>query len=225
MNKTTRLLPLFFAVAHGAMASDGASHSINWWHLGSAYKDSPALGWLALTFVIFVWGVAHAVRKPLSFYLATRSKDIRDQIEEGRQAKIESERKLKLYDEKLHNLGAEIEKLKHSFNEQAAAEKLERDRQNKETEARILRDAEDTIRANMERAKNRLAEEAITRAMALAEQTISEHKRREVDSVLKDSFLTDLQHSASDAKRGMAASELLRGAPKHAPHALAKEVQ
>ncbi len=189
------------------MFASEATHGINWWHLGAAYKDSPALGWLTMTFVIFVYGVCRVIKTPLSLYLETRSKDIRRQIEEGRLAKIESEKKLKLYDEKLRSLGQEIEKMKENFTEQAHAEKLERERQAREMEVRIIRDTEDTIRANIERTKNRLAEEAIVQALHLAERTIAQQQRDQVHEFLKGNFVTDLARTASVAKRGSVANE------------------
>lgn len=203
LKKLAIWLPLV-SFAEMLMASE-SGHGINWWHLGAAYKDAPALGWLTITFVLFVYGVSRAIKKPLSSYLATRSKDIKQQIEEGRLAKIESEKKLLLYDEKLQSLGQEIEKMKASFIEQAHAEKRERERLAKEMEGRILRDTDDTIRANIERSKNRLAEEVINRAISLAEITIMEKKRDQVDEVLKMSFVDDLRTTVSEKKREHAA--------------------
>lgn len=198
MKKLAVWLQVVFC-GNALMASE-SGHGINWWHLGSAYKDTPALGWLTITFIIFVYGVSRAVKKPLSLYLEMRSKDIRQQIEEGRLAKIDSEKKLKLYDEKLQSLGQEIEKMTASFTEQAQAEKRERERLAKEMAARILRETDDTIRNNIERSRNRLAVEVIDRAIMLAEQTIAEEKRDQVDEFLKRSFLNDLKSSVSDRK-------------------------
>jgi hypothetical protein len=87
--------------------------------------------------------------------------------------------------------------MKQTFDEQAQAEKIERQRLAKEMEARILRDADDTIRGNLERTKNRLAEEAIARAVLLAEQ-IASQRRDEVDVVLKHNFLGDLRDSVAE---------------------------
>ncbi len=223
MKKAIVLYVALVNFAHSVMAS-GASPEINWWNLGSEYKDAPALGWLAITFFIFVYCIFRAVRTPLSLYLETRSRDIRQQIEEGRLAKIESEKKLLLYDEKLRTLGQEIEKLKQNFAVQAASERKERERSAQEMEARISRDAEDTIRANVERTKNRLAEEAISRAVEMAGQTIAKNKREAVDDVLKQSFLVDLHDSAAEAKRESVMSAVLKGSKKNDLLALATEV-
>lgn len=199
MNRLGKLVGLLLMslLSNVATASD-AQHGINWWHLGSAYKDAPAMGFLIITFLIFVYGCIRAIRKPLSLYLETRSKDIRRQIEEGQIAKAKSEEKLKLYDEKLKSLGSEVERLKAAFSEQAQSEKIERDRLAKEVEARILQDADDTIRANYERSKNRLADEVIKQALALAEESIKANRRDQVDEFLKSAFIDDLKSSAKE---------------------------
>ncbi len=176
-------------------ASD-AHHEINWWHFGSAYKDAPAVGWLIITFLIFVYGCVHAIRKPLSLYLETRSKDIRKEIEEGQIAKENSEEKLKLYEERLKSLDGELEQLKVSFAELAEAEKGERAHLAKDMESRIFKDAEDTIKANFARSKNRLAEETVNRAMDIAFEIIATKKRDQVDEFLKNSFIDDLNAMA-----------------------------
>lgn len=177
----------------GVASSHGAEHGINWWHLGLEYKDQPALGWLIITFLIFVYGICRAIKKPLSLYLETRSKDIKRQIEEGAQAKKLSEQKLKMYEEKLKTLDSEVEKMKSVFTEQAQAEKKERQRLAKEAELRILKEAEDSIKASFERSKNRLAEEVIKTAVALAEETITKKKRDQIDGLLQGAFIEDLK--------------------------------
>lgn len=169
-----------------------SDHGINWWHLGSAYKDAPALGWLFLTFLIFVYALVRVIKKPLSLYLEVRSKDIEKQILEGKQAKAESEAKLRLYEERLRSLDREIEIMKESFLKQAEAEKHERERQVQDMEKRIIKEAEDTIKADYERQKNRLAEEVIEKAVYLAEKTIELEKRSLVDKALKNALIHDL---------------------------------
>jgi len=210
------------ALSRAAVASF-ANHDLNFWHLGAAYKDAPAIGWLTITFLIFVYGCVHVIRKPLGLYLETRSKDIRRQIEEGKIAKLESEEKLRLYEERLKSLDQDIAQLRASFEEQAQAEKTQRALLIKEMETRVLKDADDAIVANFERSKNRLADEVVKRALSMAEETIATKKREQVDLLLQSAFIRDLKTSALpiDAKG-------LDRAPhkdKMKPPLLAKEVQ
>lgn len=188
-------------VAPCALASESTEHGINWWHLGPAYKDAPALGWLTITFIIFVYLLVRAIRKPLSLYLETRSKDIRKQIEEARLAKEESEKKLELYSEKLKSLDQEILKMKTVFHEQAMAEKKERKRIAEEMATRILQDADDTIKASFERTKVRLANEVVTKALNQAEEIIVKSKQQQVDQFLKTAFIEDLKITAQEVQQ------------------------
>ena len=187
----SKLAFLAFINATYLMAEDHGHGGINWWHLGSEYSEAPALGWLFITFFILVFGLIHVIKKPLGLYLETRSKDIRKQIEEAQFIKIESEKKLRAYEEKLGALDQEITRLKDSFSELAKAEKAQRERLLKELETRIAKDADSTIMANYEKAKNQLAKEVIEKAMKLASATIAE-RRDEVDGVLKRGFINDL---------------------------------
>ena len=159
--------------------------------------------WLAyLDVLIFIYACARTIRKPLSLYLETRSKDIRQKIEEGAIAKTQSEEKLKYYEGKLKSLNQEVELLKATFNEQAHAIRIERARSLKETEVRILKDTDDAIKANYERSKNRLAEEVIKKAMTLAEETIATKNRHQVDQLLQTTFIEDLKATATAKDMG-----------------------
>lgn len=167
-------------------------HSINWWRLGSNYKDTPALGWLFLTFFIFIYFLAKTIKKPLSLYLETRSKDIKNQIEESLKVKKESEEKLRLYEQKLASLNFEIEKMKEDFLKQARDEKKELERISLETREKILKDTEDNIKINMLRLKNRLAKEVIEMAINNAQEKLIKNSF-DIDSHLKESLLSDIK--------------------------------
>jgi len=182
-----------------AWASSGSGHGtpeVNWWGLGGQWSKAPAMGWLLFTFVIFVWIMARVIKKPLGNYLETRSKDIQRALEEGQKAKQEAAQKLKNYEEKLNSLDSEIAKMKATFAEQAKAERVLKEHATKESTARILKDAEDTIKAEFERSKNRLAEEVITGALAKAQASILQSHLPEVDSYLKQSLITDIKTQA-----------------------------
>ncbi len=171
---------------------------INWWHLGSEYKDAPALGWLSLTFLIFVVFLGRTIKKPLALYLETRSKDIAQAIEEGQRAKLAAEAQLANYDQKLKSLGQEIEKLKALFMEQALLERQEKQRLAKEMEARIVKNTEDTIRANWARSKHHLAEEMIGLALSSAKKHVVENQREAMNQHLKKQLIAQLPSTAKE---------------------------
>lgn len=164
---------------------------INWWHLGSAYQDAPALGWVIITFLIFVYGMAKVIKQPLTLYLEMRSKTIKEQIEEGIKAKEEGQKQLKEYEEKLKSLDQEIESMRERVLNQAEAEKKERELLFLDMKNRIITEAEDTIKADFLRYKNHLAKEVIDKAFTEALDMI-QTQQGEVDSALKSRFLQDL---------------------------------
>lgn len=188
------------AVTPSLVCASEHSQGINWWHLGAAYKDAPALGWLFLTFLIFVYGLMRAIKKPLGLYLETRSHDIKKQLEEAKIAKEQSEKKLLEYEEKLRLLDHEIDSMKAHFTEQAMAEQKERERIRHELEQRIIREADDSIKANYEREKNRLTEEVLEKALKIAEQLIKDNKRDAVDGALRMAFVKDIEVAAKDVR-------------------------
>jgi F0F1-type ATP synthase membrane subunit b/b' len=196
-------LPVFWLCAFYAnfsLASDALHHEINWWGLGSKYKDAPALGWLTITFLIFVYFLVRAIKKPLGLYLETRSKDIANAILEGQRAKEESVKKLKHFEEKLASLNSEIAKLRKNFMELAEAEKLEKMRQAKETTERIIKNTKDTIKANFERSKSRLAEEVIKSAVVKAKRNIMEQNRTQADNYLKTRMIADMNTAIKEVE-------------------------
>lgn len=198
MNTVRKNLLWIGLVGASSLFANEAHHGINWWHLGSEYKDAPALGWLSITFLVFVYCIIKAVKKPLSLYLETRSKDIKRAIEEGQKAKAQAQEQLANYEQKLASLSKEIERMKQQFLEQAEAEKKEKMRLAHEIEQRIVRDTEDTIRANYTRAKNRLAQEMIELALQHAQKHIVEHQREDMDQLLKKQMITDLSTYGRD---------------------------
>lgn len=198
----SKIITAMFILANYAHASSGSGHGtpeINWWGLGGKHSEAPAMGWLLITFVIFVYVMARVIKKPLALYLETRSKEIQRAIEEGHKAKLESKQKLRTYEEKLSSLDSEIARMKASFAEQAQAERILKEKITKESGARILKDAEDTIKAEFERSKNRLAEEVITQALAQAQASILQSHLPEVDSYLKHSLISDIKTYAKEA--------------------------
>jgi F0F1-type ATP synthase membrane subunit b/b' len=190
----TALLCIFIAQN---LAAESAHHSINWWQLGSEHSEAPALGWLTITFLIFVFVVYRAIRKPLGIYLETRSKDIAKSIAEARKAKEESEEKFRIYDEKMKTLAAEIKNLEKNFLEQASLEKTEKERMAQELRARLLRDAEDNIRSSRERLRNRLLEEHFNNAMEHAQDLFALDSTK-YDKELRHMLIKDLRIYAKE---------------------------
>lgn len=193
---------LFLTLPIAAMPTwASAGEGINWWHFGAAYKDAPALGWLSLTFLLFIALLLKAISKPLGLYLETRSKDIRKAIEEGARIKKESEEQLASYEARLSSLSDEIEAMKKQFQEQAESDRKEKMRLTKELEIRIMKDAEDTIKADFTRSRNRLAEQVVEQALRKTQEAILASNLNEVDGYLKKQLIFDLGNKGGEVKQ------------------------
>jgi F-type H+-transporting ATPase subunit b len=166
------VLFLIFLVCGGlgvAAASSGGSHG-----------ESEAKGWVAtdtyrvMNFAALVIGLFILLRKPVSQALQSRIKGIRDQLDDLESKKKTAEKKLAEYDERLSLLDQEAEKIISEYI-----------RQGNEAKARILKEAESAagrleeqaqrnIEHEFNRAKVKLQEEVLEKALIKAEEIIKD---------------------------------------------------
>ena len=157
---------------------------------------APPKGWTkndwarVLNFVILAGALFLVARKPVSQMLNARIAGIKEQLRELEEKKLEAEKELAEYNEKLTQLGLESEKIIDEYI-----------RQGQEAKDRILKEAqssaeklEEKARKNIEhefsRAKLSLQAEIIEKALAKAEANIiskisSEDQNRLVDEYLE----------------------------------------
>lgn len=198
-SKHTALLSMFIATAavaaeHGEAAGGhhGAPHVSNWWGIGEQYANTPALGWLTITFLIFVGILVFFGRPAIKRHLETRADAVEKAIAEARRAKEDAEKRAKDAEAKLAALSGEVEKMKAEFTAQG---KLEAERiatAAADMAKKIARDTEDTIGAETERAKEALRVEASKLAMQLAEERIKQLLTDADDGKLKTSLIQGL---------------------------------
>lgn len=166
------VLFLVFLVCGGlgvAAASSGGSHG-----------ESEAQGWVTtdtwrvMNFTVLVIGLFILLRKPVSQALQSRIKGIRDQLDDLESKKKAAEKKLAEYDERLSLLDQEAEKIISEYI-----------RQGNEAKARILKEAESAagrleeqaqrnIEHEFNRAKLKLQEEVLEKALIKAEEVIKD---------------------------------------------------
>lgn len=198
-SKHTALLSMFIATAavaaeHGEAAGGhhGAPHVSNWWGIGEQYANTPALGWLTLTFLIFVGTLVWLGRPAIKRHLELRADAVEKAIAEARRAKEDAEKRAKDAEAKLAALSGEVEKMKAEFTAQG---KLEAERiatAAADMAKKIARDTEDTIGAETERAKEALRVEASKLALQLAEERIKQLLTDADDGKLKTSLIQGL---------------------------------
>ncbi len=163
-----------------ADAEHGASHAghhppalseLNWFGL-LGHPDDPALGWLFVTFGVFVFLIVKFARPALRSYLETRAHTVEKAIAEARTAKESAEKRARVAEEKLAALAVDLERMREDFTRQGEAEVARMEAMAHAAAERIHKDTEDTIAAESERAKQSLRAEASKLALVLAEERI-----------------------------------------------------
>ena len=168
------------------------SHHINWWGLGSKYRDSPALGWYILTFIIFVSGLIYAVKKPLGLYLAARSNDIRKAINEAKIAKEDATKQMLACQQRLSQLDTEIAHMKAEFVKQGTLEKAQLKKAAEQMAIQIAKDADDVIAGDMRQAMYRLKQEMAGQVIALVREEIKNRTNQQIENHMRSEFTRDV---------------------------------
>jgi F-type H+-transporting ATPase subunit b len=182
-------------VEHGGGHGGGAHaapHVYNWWGIGEQYAETPALGFLAITFLLFVGGLVYFARKPLSDHLATRADTVEKAIAEATKAKEEALARAREAEAKLASLDGEVKKMKADFESQGRAEAERIEAAAAEMVKKIARDTEDMVAAEVERARESLRAEAARLALQVAEERIKQMLTTDDDARLKRSLVKDL---------------------------------
>ncbi len=170
-----------------ANAEEGA-HGLNWWGLGSAYVNQPAIGWSLLTFFVFVGALFYALRQPTVRYLQVRSEQIRQSIEEARRAKESADRRVREYEEKLKKLDDQAASMHQEFAEQGKKEKALLEKAAKQVAEQIAKDTQEAIDAEIARAFAMLQAEAAAHAVKLAKLEIRSRMTPQIEEQLNHDF-------------------------------------
>lgn len=146
---------------------------LNWWGIGSAYKDSPAIGWTLITFVIFVAFITKFAKKPLGAFLQERSDLIKNSIEEAKRAKLDAAAKLKQYEQRLLELDAEIIKMRSDFQHQGELERARLQQDAEKIAEQIRKESEQSLKAEVAKALHALKQEIAEKILATAQKNLS----------------------------------------------------
>ena len=192
------------SMASAAGGGNGDSHKINWFDLpgitdGFSLNDSihnPALFWLFVTFGIYVAIIGWVMYKKLPGFLAQRSELIRKAIEEASQVKKEAEENARAYEERMAKLDEEIKQLREDFASQGQAEFERVEKSAEIAAAKIQKDTEATIDAELQKAVAEIQSETAKLAYGLATEHLEKSLTAEDQTRLEDAFLEDLNRQA-----------------------------
>jgi F-type H+-transporting ATPase subunit b len=125
-----------------------------------------------INFAILVGGLGYVLRKPLAEFFSSRSASIQKSLEEGRKALEASQAQLKIVEEKLKGLEAEIAAFKASALREMEAERLRMQQAEADEAERILESARNQTSVAVRAAKLELKRYAAQKSVALAEEMI-----------------------------------------------------
>jgi len=139
----------------------GSSTNINWWKIGSEYKDVPALGWYSITFLILIILFGYIVKKYLVDFYKNRSLEIKKQIEDANEMKLLAESNLNSHLLRIKNFTQEIETIKKDFIARGEKEKINAEELGKILSNQIQENTENLISAQVKQVKMNLKNEVV----------------------------------------------------------------
>ena len=176
MTRTLRQAALFALLG---ICLAGFSAPLLTWAQGSGTaakeesSESPhELLYKIINFAILVGGLGYILRKPLAEFFSSRSASIQKGLEEGRKALEASQAQLKVVEEKLKGLEAEIGAFKASAIREMEAERQRMKLAGVEDAARILESARNQTTVAVRAAKLELKRYAAQKSVTLAEELI-----------------------------------------------------
>jgi F-type H+-transporting ATPase subunit b len=127
---------------------------------------------MLLNFILLIGALVYLLRKPVAAALHLRHDKVRTEAEESERLRLEAEKMVRDYGQKLAGLDAEIAELLATARAEGESERkkiLERARL---TAERILEDARQAAAREAERVKERLQKEVVEEAVRLASERL-----------------------------------------------------
>jgi F-type H+-transporting ATPase subunit b len=164
----------------------------DFWTYREAHEPPPFAG--ALTnFAVLVFLLGRFAGPSMARFVRERHDSIAKQLAESGRLRDEARRKLDEYNLKLAGMNQEIDRLISEIRTEAENDRRRILAEADQRAARMKRDAEQQIQAELQRVKLELERETVLRAVALAEQLIRERAGREEQRELADRFVKDLE--------------------------------
>ena len=182
------------AATHGGGhgGGHGEPHVANWWGIGDKYAETPALGFLSITFLIFAFGLVYFGRKPLADHLATRAAAVEKAIAVATKAKDAALARAREAEARFAALDGEIKKMRADFEAQGKAEAERIEAAAVDMAKKIAKDTDDMVAAEVQRAREALRAEAASLALKLAEERIQKMLTTDDDARLKRGLVAEL---------------------------------
>lgn len=159
-------------------------------------EHGPDVIWGWLNFLLLAGGLTYLIKKHAGPYFAQRALDIRKGMADADVARAASDAKVAEVDRRLASLGAEIEALRRSAQQEAEADAERGHREAAAEMAKIQAHLAEEIAAASKSAILELRRNTAELALALAEQKIAARMSPEADDRLVGTFVATLAHAA-----------------------------
>ncbi len=222
--------PVLAVDVEGQAASGAHEASINWYYgvLGEKEDlEQPSLLWretgmpapLLASFFnagILFFLIYHFGRRPLREGLQRRRQTIMEGMDQAAKMKAEAEEQLAHYEQKLSQVGSDIERIRREMREAAEAERQYILQEAKERRARVEREAKLLMSQELKAAREALFQDAVRAAVQSAERLVKAQLSQDDQKRLADEYLQSIEQnlSASNLSRsGRAGAPLGGGQP------------
>lgn len=163
--------------------------------LGTSGAESAAKGWIAtdtyrvINFVVLLAALIFILRKPISQALSSRIKTIREQLESLEAQKVEAEKQLAQYNEKLSQLEKEAEKIVKGYIKQGNEAKAKILKEAQESAEKLQAQARRNIEHEFDKARQELQREIVEKSLVKAEETLKKAITARDQDKLVDDYL------------------------------------
>ena len=164
---------------------------------GGAGDSGNEILWKVANFAVLAGALGYFISKKASGFFASRTADIRRGIEEAWRLRKDAEARYAEIEQRLANIGAEIDGVRKQAGEESAAEGERVRAETGRDMKKIQVQAEQEITAAAKAARQELRAYAAGLAIELAEKKIREQLTPDSDNVLVEAMLHDLDQRAN----------------------------
>jgi F-type H+-transporting ATPase subunit b len=183
---------------------------VNWWswdYGASATNPEhrgwpPPFGWALVNFVVFLGILSRILWRPLKEGWIGRHDRIKAELGEAKRLHAEAEAQLAEYTRKVSNVDREVDALLAELRRDAEADRVRLVAAAEAEAARLKAEATRQIAAEIERARAELRAQAVTAALAAAEEILKKNVHAEDQKRLAERYVADLDRIDEHGKPG-----------------------
>ena len=163
---------------------------------GGEHGGGHGAGWAAtdtyrvMNFAVLAIALFFLLKKPVTQFLSDRIQSIQEQLDDLEAKKVEAEKKLAQYEEKLSTLSSESEKIIDQYKQQGVALRDKILEEATSTAEKLEEQALRSIAHEFKQARQRLEEEVLEKAIAKAEEKLKKNITDQDQDKLVDEYLT-----------------------------------